>query len=153
MHTFVPSGQLEPHRSMFSTQKRWDQIKIEGGAGRAHLPYVSTSHEVPHWFPDMEVQKALLPPPPKNGFLAQKRPNLVQHQHFWSNIGLFVPFGPTTKRGAQVVFLSVSTKTFASLCKNYGFWPQKRSNLAQNSATKSVFILEHGFDPSSFEKC
>ena len=30
--------------------------------------------------------------PPKNGFLAQKRPNLDQNWHFWSNMGIFDPF-------------------------------------------------------------
>ena len=50
-HIFAPSGQLEPHRSMFSIKKK-----------------------VSHWFPDMRIPKVLLPPP-KNGFLAQKQPN------------------------------------------------------------------------------
>ena len=32
--------------------------------------------------------------PPKNGFLAQKRPNLAPNWHFWSNMGIFGPFNP-----------------------------------------------------------
>ena len=115
MHTFVPSGQQEPHRSMFSTQKRW------GGEGPFALCITRCHIGSLIW----RYQKLyFLPAPQNNGFWAQKRPNLVQHWHFWSNIGLFVPLGPMTKRGAQVVFLYVSTKTFASLCKNYGFWPK-----------------------------
>ena len=31
--------------------------------------------------------------PPKNEFLAKKRPNLAQNWHFWPNIGIFGPFG------------------------------------------------------------
>ena len=32
--------------------------------------------------------------PQKNGFLAQKRPNLAQNWHYWPNIGIFGPLGP-----------------------------------------------------------
>ena len=33
-------------------------------------------------------------PSPKNGFLAQKRPNLAQNWHFRPNMGIFCPFDP-----------------------------------------------------------
>ena len=39
----------------------------------------------------MMVPEILLPPQ-KNGYLAQKRPNLAQTWHFWPNIGIFGPF-------------------------------------------------------------
>ena len=80
-HIFTSGSQLEPHRSMFSTQKK-----------------------VSHWFPDVRVQK-FYSLPPKLGTLAQKRPNLAQNWHFWPNIGFFGPFdlSLTKKQCEQIV--------------------------------------------------
>ena len=67
LHIFIPSGQLEPHRSMFSTWKRC----LIGPLIWGYRKFYSI--------------------PPKNGFLAQKRPNLAHKWHFrhfwpiWSN--------------------------------------------------------------------
>merc|ERR1712004_730073 len=62
------SSQLEPHRSMFSTQKKClIGIPIRG-------------------------YQNFTPCPQKIEFGAQKRPNLAQNWHFGPNIGIFAPF-------------------------------------------------------------
>ena len=68
-HIFTPSGQLEPHWSMFSTQKRClIGILIWGYQNFYSLP------------------------PKKLDFGPKKRPNLAQNWHFGPNIGIFGPF-------------------------------------------------------------
>ena len=75
------------------------------------------------------LEPQLLLPPVKFRIFGPKKGKFGQNWHFWPNIGLFGPFDPlsdqkTMQKGAQVVFRCVGTKTFASSCKNYDFWPQ-----------------------------
>merc|ERR1712116_125593 len=104
-HIFAPSGQLELHRSMFSTRKRClIGIPIRGYQHFYSLPPKNwilgpkTANFGPFDLkPDQKTMRTsclggfllcwyqnfyLLPQ--KLGFLAQKRPNLVQNLHFWS---------------------------------------------------------------------
>ena len=67
-HIFAPSGLLEPHQPMCSTQKRC----VIGVLIWGYQKFYSL--------------------PQKNGFLAQKRPKLAQNWHFWPNISIFGPF-------------------------------------------------------------
>ena len=97
-HTFAPSAQLEPHRSMFSTRKRC----IIG--------------LLIWWY------QKLYSLPPKIVFLVQKRPNLAQNWHFWPNITyLLTPikiriFGPkTAKFGPKYAFLVIFGQILAFL--------------------------------------
>merc|ERR1711873_122834 len=79
--------------------------------------------------------------PQKLGFLAQKRPNLVQNMHFWSfwaKYCHFCTFCPMPDQKNNVnkvprwVFRYVGNKTYDFSSKKKGFFAQKRPNLAQN---------------------
>ena len=87
----------------------------------------------------MLVPKLLLTPI-KLGFLAQKRPNLVQNLHFWSfwakycHFCTFCPMPDQKPMGTRCLgWFSVMwvTKLLISPVKK-GFFAQKRPNLAQN---------------------
>ena len=90
-HIFAPSGQLEPHRSMFSTQKRC----LIGIPIRGYQNFYSL--------------------PPKNWILGPKTAKFGPKRHFGPNIGIFGPFDlmPDQKQCgqvAEVVFCYVGTK-------------------------------------------
>ena len=69
LHIFVPCGQYEPYRSMFSTRKRC----LIGFLIWGYQKFYSIS---------------------KNCFLASNRPNWAQNWHFWSYMGIFGPYDP-----------------------------------------------------------
>merc|ERR1712012_608934 len=82
-HIFAPSGQFEPHRSMFSTRKRC----LIGLPIRGYQKFYSK--------------------PPKNWILGPKRPNLAKNWHFGPNIGISGPFDliPDQKNNADELFM------------------------------------------------
>ena len=69
-HIFAPSSQLKPHWSMFSTQKR------------CLIGFLIWGYQKVYSLP------------PKNGFLAQKWPNMTQNWHFWPNRSIFGQIWP-----------------------------------------------------------
>ena len=72
------SGQNCTFSSLAANWSRTGQC-FQSGKGVSLVP----------WYEDT---KSFTPSPQKNGFLAQKRPNLAQNWHFWPNIGIFGPF-------------------------------------------------------------
>ena len=106
LHIFVPRGQLEPQRSMFSTRKRCLIGSLIYG------------------------NQKFYPIPPKNGFLAQKRPYLAQNWYFRPNIGMFGPFDTIPdQRAMQTSCLGSFSviwvpKLLLTSARNWIFWPK-----------------------------
>ena len=98
------------------------------------------------------LEPQLLLPPVKFRIFGTKKGKIGQNWHFWPNIGLFGPFDPlsdqkTMQKGAQVVFRCVGTKTFASSCKNYDFWPQN------SHFRPKICFLQHIYRPCRLIWC
>ena len=112
-HIFVPSGQVGPHQSMFSSRKRY----LIGSLIWGYQKFCSI--------------------PPKKDFWP-KTAKLGQNWHFLPNIGSFGPFDPMPNQKTIQTscpggfFYYVCTKTFTSLSKNRDFGPKKNLLLDSN---------------------
>merc|ERR1712218_270984 len=113
MHIFAPSGQLEPHRSIFSTRKRC----LIGILIRGYQNFYSLS--------------------PKNWILGPKTAKFGPNWHFGPNIGIFGPFDlmpdqKTMQTSCRSGFLLCWYQNFYFLPYKLGFLAKKWPNLVQN---------------------
>ena len=112
-YIFAPSGQLEPHRSMFSTQKRC----LIGIPIRGYQNFYSLS--------------------PKNWILGPKTAKFGQKLAFWAKYRHFWPIWSKAwpKNNADKLsrwFLLCCYQNFYLLPQKLGFLAQKWPNLVQN---------------------